>query len=234
MMVTRKITTAVIRRKKSFLLLFVTGCVFHLLRRGSQDLDEKVEIEESLGNKNQKDDASSTENMLNEKTNEKIDEDYKKVEQKESESYADDEGGEIVEKEAGAGGESPEDERDKEAAIGGSFDKENQDRTKIEDKARDVERNRSVTLLLKHFDSERVDAKKSRINGSVFHVDQSNKYPSHEDDRIAYQVHQKISYFWPPILYSGREEAFQDNGEPDNQCCEIEQICLGRTRVHPG
>ena len=53
----------------------------------------------------------------------------------------------------------------------------------------DVEYNRNVTVIPKqapHIDSERGDATKSLIKESVFHVDQqSNQYPSHNDDPIA-------------------------------------------------
>ena len=40
--------------------------------------------------------------------------------------------------------------------------------------------------------SERKDIMQSLIKESVFHVDQSNKYPSHDDDFITFQVHLKI------------------------------------------
>ena len=117
-----------------------------------------------------------------------------------SESSTNNEGEEELQKEEERGKSSrdnirQEDQRDKVGATTAmSFGKENHERTKIEDLSQN-ENYRNSTVLpksLKELDSEREDAGKSLDDGSVFHVNQSNKYPSHDDDRIAYQVHLKI------------------------------------------
>ena len=197
--ITRKIAYVAIRRKKYFLLFLATSCVFYLLR-GSKDLNREDEL---VGKEKQKGAANATEKSLGLDTNEdesktyNRDENFKSGEKKESASYAKNEGEEVIEKdkEAGRSGEDnigEEDQRDKVEAIkGGSSQKGNHERTKIEDKAHDVEYNKSVTDIPKHvqdIEFEKGDAKKSSIKESVFHVDQSNRYPSHDDDRIAYQV----------------------------------------------
>ena len=192
----------IIRRKKIFLLLLAVGCVFHFLR-GSEGSTEK----ELLDEEKQKGKLNAKERRFSPDSNAGKGETDKKEEWKESEFNADNEG---EEKEKETGWEllddiGKEDQRDKVGAISGSFDKENHERTETEDKTGDVEHNRNVTVIPKQgedIQSERGVGTKSPIKESFFHADnQSNKYPSHDDDRIAYQVHLNIIYFWHPITW---------------------------------
>ena len=212
MWVIRKIATAVTRKKKVFLLLFATGCLFHLLHHGSHDEDStdafQMQDPGFVGGENHKDEENEAEKLLSstsegksesEKKNNR-DEKYKTMEGRKSESSTNNEGEEELQKEKEGGKSSrdnirQEDQRDKVGATTAmSFGKENHERTKIEDLSQN-ENYRNLTELpksLKELDSERENAGKSQNDGSVFHVNQSNKYPSHDDDRIAYQVHLKI------------------------------------------
>ena len=210
MWVIRKIATAVTRKKKVFLLLFATGCLFHLLHHGSHDEDStdafQMQDPGIVGEQNQKDEESEAEKLMSsisegkgesEKKNNR-DEKYKTMEGRKSESSTNNEGEEELQKEKGGGKSSrdnirQEDQRDKVGATTAmSFRKENHERTKIEDLSQNYRNSTVLPKSLKELDSEREDAGKSLNDGSVFHVNQSNKYPSHDDDRIAYQVHLKI------------------------------------------
>ena len=200
--ITKKVTNVAIRRKKYFLLFLATSCAFYLLR-GSKDLNKEDEL---VAAKRQKGESNATEKRLGFDTNEGEDESEKynrdenhKKEGKESASYAKNDGEEKIETDSEAGRNEQdnigkEDQRDKMGEIiGGSFQEENHEIKFFEDKAQNDEYNRSVTEIPKNV-QDRGDATKSPIKESVFHVDQSNQYPSHDDDRIAYQVWIKISH----------------------------------------
>ena len=149
MSMSRKITTAVIRRKKVFLLFFATGYLFHLLQ-GSQGSGE----EELLVDEKQKGEANEMEKRFIIDSNEGKDESEKDTrdENDKNEEGKERENNDREEKEA-AGRNlddiGKEDQRDKVAAISGSFEKENHERTEIDDKARNVEYNRNVTVIPK-------------------------------------------------------------------------------------
>ena len=64
--------------------------------------------------------------------------------------------------------------------------------------------------------------KGSSLNESVFHVNRRNEYPSHEDDRIAYQVFAFVLMVWLHLTNSDGEDALQSNCQPHHQYNQVE------------
>ena len=62
----------------------------------------------------------------------------------------------------------------------------------------------------------------SSLNESVFHVNRRNKYPSHEDDRIAYQVFIFVLMDWLHLTNSDGEDALQSNCQPHHKYNQVE------------
>ena len=63
---------------------------------------------------------------------------------------------------------------------------------------------------------------RSSLNESVFHMNRRNKYPSHEDDRIAYQVFIFVLMDWLHLKNSDGEDALQSNCQPHHKYNQVE------------
>ena len=62
----------------------------------------------------------------------------------------------------------------------------------------------------------------SSLNESVFHVNRRNEYPSHEDDRIAYQVFIFVLMDCLHLTNSDGKDALQSNCQPHHQYNQVE------------